>query len=613
MTAFLRARRVVCLVLPAAIVVASASAQRVAPSGTRVAMNDATTLDFADADVRTIITAIAEAGNLQVGFGDLPARKYSLHVRRPVGHDSFMALLRSVADANGLTMVERGDLITISGPPPAPPADATGTRRPQVQGSTTVPQRLYVYRLKHANATKLAAVLQSIFAGGGGIQRGGTRRGGGQPQGDQGGQGGQGQSAPLIRFNSQSTDANGNVQSSGNQSFTIGPDGNLTPVDNGDNDNDGGGPPPGLLQLFGGGGGNRANTTRRPVVIVPDESTNSLLVRADADDWDVIRDAIQAVDLRPLQVLIEVVIAEVQHTDHLNVGATGTASNQRTFNGRTLGSAALRGDTTSTSAANFIASLTRYGAVDVNVALAALRSRGDVHVLSRPLVLAENNIQSQLVVGSQRPFVQTSQTFQTGANNQVVQYRDVGTKLTIIPTINPDGYVNLQVQQEVSSATNEIQFGAPVIDNRQATATLFVKDGQTAVVGGLADTQDQETRSGIPILSDIPVLGALFRTTAKAKAKTEFFLFLTPHIVETDSDMNRIRDEIRQRSGLLHTVPTGPIVQSTLDSTRSSSVPAPSRPRSDTGTPLPAQPMQIPGDSTLPFRIVPPGQPSGQP
>jgi general secretion pathway protein D len=165
------------------------------------------------------------------------------------------------------------------------------------------------------------------------------------------------------------------------------------------------------------------------------------------------------------------------------------------------------------------------------------------------VIFAQNNQEAKILVGSQRPFVQVFRSLPTdaGVRDQIVQYRDVGTSLTILPTINPDGYVNLQLSQEVSSATAETQFGAPVISTREASTHLFVRDGQTAVIGGLVDRQQERTRSGIPILSEIPWIGALFGGTRRLDTTSELFLFLTPHIVQDDTDVDRIRRQIEER------------------------------------------------------------------
>jgi type II secretory pathway component GspD/PulD (secretin) len=138
--------------------------------------------------------------------------------------------------------------------------------------------------------------------------------------------------------------------------------------------------------------------------------------------------------------------------------------------------------------------------------------------------------------------------------DQVVQYRDVGTQLTIRPTINPDGYVTLSVLQEVNTATAESQFGAPIISTREAETRLLVKDGNTVVIGGLIDQQRTSANSGIPFLRDIPVLGNLFRSTQRRNTTTELFLFLIPHVLRTDEDVEDATARVRERAPRLDRV-----------------------------------------------------------
>jgi general secretion pathway protein D len=121
-----------------------------------------------------------------------------------------------------------------------------------------------------------------------------------------------------------------------------------------------------------------------------------------------------------------------------------------------------------------------------------------------------------------------------------VQYEPVGTSLTVRPTINEDGYVSLQIHQEVSSATSETQFDAPVISTREATTQVLVRDGQTIVLGGLTDRQHTTTHEGIPVLSSLPLIGGLFGTASKTSDANEFFLFLTPRILRTDADADSV-------------------------------------------------------------------------
>ena len=124
-------------------------------------------------------------------------------------------------------------------------------------------------------------------------------------------------------------------------------------------------------------------------------------------------------------------------------------------------------------------------------------------------MLAANNEVAEILVGSQRPFVQVQRTLPTddAARDQIVQYKDVGTNLSVRPTISEDGYVMLEVTQEVNAATNEVAFDAPVISTRTVRTQLLVRDSQTVVLGGLADRQRESTQGGVPVLSSIPLLG----------------------------------------------------------------------------------------------------------
>jgi general secretion pathway protein D len=131
----------------------------------------------------------------------------------------------------------------------------------------------------------------------------------------------------------------------------------------------------------------------------------------------------------------------------------------------------------------------------------------------------------------------------TPSRDQVIQYRDVGTKLTVKPTINSDGYVSLVIQQEINAATNETQFDAPVISTREAFTQVLVKDGQTIVLGGLMDHQRDRTRHGIPVLSSIPLLGGLFGGLSSRESETELFLFVTPRIIDSDEKAAELTSE----------------------------------------------------------------------
>ena len=293
--------------------------------------------------------------------------------------------------------------------------------------------------------------------------------------------------------------------------------------------------------------------------IIAEESSNSLLVRATESDFALVQQIIGTVDLRPLQVLIEVTIAEVQRTHDLDLGVSGTV--KRIPNGKTAADVTATAPSQA-SARDFIVQLTGgNGTIKYDVAIAALQERGDVRVLSLPVIIAQNNRQASLNVGSSRPFVQISQTVANDPTGRVqtVQYIDVGTVLTITPTINPDGYVNLVVSQTDNSASNQVQFDAPIINKREAQTQIFIRDGQTTVVGGLAGKTHNTQVSGIPVLSRIPLIGPLlFGRTTINEETSELYLFLTPHIISSDADMDKLREAVKDGSDLLQKMNVDP-------------------------------------------------------
>ena len=272
-------------------------------------------------------------------------------------------------------------------------------------------------------------------------------------------------------------------------------------------------------------------------VIVPDALTNSLLLRATEHDFALLGEAVERLDVRPLQVLIEVLIVEARRDRSFSLGADLDLATQDLGGGATA-EGSLRGAGLGDVVIKFM-DLAK-GRIDALISLA--ESRGDVKIISRPVLLASNNTEARFLVGSQRPFVHVSRSLPTDtpSRDQVVQYRDVGTKLTVRPTINADGYVSLVVQQEVNAATSETQFDAPVISTREAFTQVLVRDGQTIVIGGLQDQQQDLTRHGIPVLSWIPLIGGLFGGQSRRSTSTELFLFLTPRIIRTDDETDAV-------------------------------------------------------------------------
>lgn len=266
------------------------------------------------------------------------------------------------------------------------------------------------------------------------------------------------------------------------------------------------------------------------VVVVPDVPTNSILVRASEADYALLSDAVQELDIRPLQVLIEVIIVEARKDRRFEFGFSAELDDAR------VGDATVDADLDGTTLGDLVVRVMGLGYDRLNVVLTAARSRGDAEILSRPVLVAANNTEANLLVGTEQPFIEVSRSLPTDTpqRDQVVQYRDVGTELTVIPTINQDGYVMLEIRQDVSQVTGETQFDAPVISSRHASTRLLVRDEQTIVIGGLTDQVVDNIRTGIPLLADIPIVGGLFGATRNRTTETELFLFITPKILYDD-------------------------------------------------------------------------------
>lgn len=306
-----------------------------------------------------------------------------------------------------------------------------------------------------------------------------------------------------------------------------------------------------LNQLFGGGGefngsgalisgetipADRVHASSPPllsgtlsgdVTIVPDEASNQVLMRGDAEDFAVLENAIAQLDVRPMQVLIEVVVAEARKDRRFELGLSAAMTDYG-YQGTNVS-----GEMFGAGLGDLVVRVMGLGPAEVNVMLSAARLRGDVTIRSRPVLIAANNTEAHILVGTQQPFVQVSRSLPTDTpqRDQVVQYRDVGTKLTVTPTINPEGFVSLQIQQEMSQATGETQFDAPIISSRQTATRVLVDDGQTIVLGGLTDRIVDQVRTGVPLLMDIPLLGGLFGSTKARTTETELFVFITPTIL----------------------------------------------------------------------------------
>lgn len=464
--------------------------------------------DFREADLGLVLTALADAADLSLVYSNLPDTPVTLRTARPVSRAAVMAFLQNIADVNGLRLTEQDGTLIVTPDPrarPGEPGEETPAFRPDI--------RLFVQPLDHASADAVVPMLQTLF---------GLRR-----------------DAPFAATEDLALSLSESLRQQVTQGYeTMEPDDPFAqqqqPVE----------------QTFGRAeDAALASVLEGPVKLVPDIRNNAVLVLSTEADFETIEQAIVQIDIRPLQVLIEVTVVEVRRDENFDAGVGVTVPPDEEGEGVSFTQEGISASDTPGEVALQVLGIGDRGA---DVVLRALATTSATRILSRPAVLAQNNYSSRILSGEERPFTQLTRALPTDQSIQdrVIQYQPVGTELFVTPIINRDGFVNLHVLQQVSSATAEVQFGAPVIDTREAETRVLVRDGHTVVLGGLVDRQEQEIRSGIPFLKDIPLLGYLFGRTTTMELATELFILITPRVIRTEKDLDEATEVIRQREGL---------------------------------------------------------------
>ena len=279
-------------------------------------------------------------------------------------------------------------------------------------------------------------------------------------------------------------------------------------------------------------------------LISSDPETRRLIVITDEETNEHIREVITNIDRPKPQVLIKVVFLEVTHTDDLDVGVDARY-------------VARDGGYTNTIGQNFMGlfglpaqSLGSGGfyqllSDDLEVTLRALAEAGKTEVLSRPSILARNNQQATIIVGSELPFITNSRITDQGQTINTVQYQDIGIILRVTPFITSDGMVEMIVSPEISTLTAQTvpisdTVSAPVIAKRAADTVVVTPNGKTVVIGGLMENNKTTAERKVPLLGDIPLLGNLFKRKIKADTKTELIIFLTPYVVAEPGQLSEL-------------------------------------------------------------------------
>lgn len=327
------------------------------------------------------------------------------------------------------------------------------------------------------------------------------------------------------------------------------------------------------------------------VQVIADDVTNSLIIRASAQDYQQIRKVLERLDSVPRQVLIQVMVAEVTLTDTLQYGVEWWLKSALSRNGKSWpgfvglegaikpGVSSPGGATPAVTGSSTGLNYAVFGSAGQVIGMLNLLGQDtDVNILSTPHVLASDGKIAKVEVGDEIPVItQTVSTPSSGSllsgssfsTSNSVQYRPTGILLEVKPSITASGNVSLSIAQEVSSLGNSVSTGGseyPSFSKRKVTTDVTIENGKTIMLAGLIQSKGNNTSTGVPGFKDIPILGGLFGSTKKVRDKTELLITITPYIVTSRAEGERLtgsfQESLQKLRGMLLGNTTTPALNS---------------------------------------------------
>ena len=487
-----------------------------------------------------------------------------------------------VAGAVRLIPLERlNALLVVTVNPKYLETAATWIQRLDQFGATSGGSRLYVYQVRNGKAENLAQLVGDLFA---------SRR--------------TSTTAPTLAPGQRPTEIRsapfGQPQPTPTTTTTT-----VTP------------PPAGATFTLPGGVG----TTQNEVRVIADKDTNSLLIVATPGDYDVIENALKKLDVIRRQVLVEVTLAEVLLTDDLSFGIDWFLKTRNNTTGtmNTLGALPATPTGTVGQFPGGLQLINFAAGGDIRAVLQTFGKDGRATVLASPNIMVLDNEKAEIKVGD-RVSVQTqSQTgvsTGTGVLNSF-QYLETGILLAVTPRINSGGLVTLELNQEVSEVDRSNITASnpnPDVITRNAKTSVIVASGESIALGGLIRDIKNYGSTGIPLLSKIPVVGALFGVQTFNRRRTELVMVITPKIVNDPAQAREATQELRQKLPALRNLLPSLDSQKPLPSWEARPVepaPAPAYlpPAAPQAQPAPALVLPSPATSSPPVLEAPVPQP----
>ena len=306
------------------------------------------------------------------------------------------------------------------------------------------------------------------------------------------------------------------------------------------------------------GGGETLDLTRRgeaatKIMVSADASNNSVITYTDGDTYRKVHATLRQLDSAPLQVAVNVTIAEVQLNEQLRFGIqyflnVGRGKRSGNEEAGSFGLIAQTANVLTQQIPGFNFVVGARSAPDV--VISALDGITDVKILSSPSLVVVENQTATLQVGDSIPITtrqaQSIENVAAPLINQI-EFRDTGIILNVTPRIGQNDAVTMQIEQEISAVTGGTETLTPTISKRRVASNISVASGQTVLLAGLISDRTDRGRTGIPGLVDLPDIGALFGTNSRSKGRTELVVFIRPVVVRNGEDAASVAEEFRSR------------------------------------------------------------------
>jgi len=295
--------------------------------------------------------------------------------------------------------------------------------------------------------------------------------------------------------------------------------------------------------------------------VTADEGTNALIISASAQDYEVLAEIIDKLDIFREQVFVEMLIMEVGEDELRKIGVDWATLDQsvdgsaRVFGATNFGP---RVDFASGSLEGLAVGLWRGSGTGVRIGsmLHALEKQSGVNILSTPHILTSNHNKAKIVVGESRPFVMQSKITEgdplTPTVIKTYEYKDVGITMEITPHISQGGLIRLEIKSEFTKLIEDIttvSVDTPTTAKREAETIVSMDSGSTVVIGGLIRDDKITIEKKVPLVGDIPLVGGLFKFRKDQLQKTNLLFFITPHIVGSQEDLKQITSDKKMEIG----------------------------------------------------------------